>query len=202
LVLLCPISIFAAGHDLSTTTASQSQPVVTRRGDGFTAVWLEQSAPRIVGTRISQGGEPLDGLGIALAQKSTFSLAIAHSPSESLVVWSTNGNVYAVRLSPLGIPLDTRNVVSYFGGVNPLFHSSNALIGWQGAGGADGFVIERSLDGGMTWGRIDVVGPDVRTANEPASIGDLIRVVAFGPGGMSEGTVTSIGSQQRRHASH
>lgn len=473
LIVLCPISIFAAGHDLSTTTtASQSQPVVTGRGDGFTAVWLEQSAPRIVGTRISQGGEPLDGLGIALAQKSTFSLAIAHSPSESLVAWSTNGSVYAVRLSPLGIPLDTaplllasqggaqvsvawdgthyfvvwssfyqligafvgpdgsltdsrpvldrsspnttlttpdlswdgkqfilafgepficstlcpslpyqfsvvrvsetgkaidsmpvripgrhlsahvassgseslialdapedsstmivhsdggvlqlgpevslfhwffglssdvtwdgtaytvgwryptalngagsngagwlaasrisrsglpmgsyvtsvegtdntappsgpsvaaneagqvalvtsarssspqakarlyllseltpmpaappapRNVVSYFGGVNPLFHSSNALIEWQSAGGADGFVIDRSLDGGMTWGHIDVVGPDVRAANEPASIGDLMRVIAFGAGGMLEGTVTSIGSQQRRHASH
>ena len=107
-ILLFPLSLFAAGHDVSTTTARQSLPVVTGNGAGFTSAWLEQSdqVRSIVAGRASHGGEPLDGAGIALDQKPTFSLAIAHSSSESLIVWTMNFSVFATRLSPLGIRLD------------------------------------------------------------------------------------------------
>ena len=42
-ILLFPLSLFAAGHDVSTTAARQSLPVVTGNGAGFTSAWLEQS---------------------------------------------------------------------------------------------------------------------------------------------------------------
>src|SRR3954447_17483896 len=108
-LLLFPLSLFAAGHDVSTTAGRQSLPVVTGNGAGFTSAWLEQSdqVRSIVAGRLSHGGDPLDGPGIAIDQKTTFSLAIAHSSSESLIVWTMNFSLFAARLSPLGVRLDT-----------------------------------------------------------------------------------------------
>jgi hypothetical protein len=41
---------------------------------------------------------------------------------------------------------------------------------------------------------------DARTVTVDAKLGDLIRVRAFGPGGVSEAAVTSVGSMPRRRA--
>jgi hypothetical protein len=97
------------------------------------------------------------------------------------------------ELAPMPpVPPAPRNVVSYLGG-------SSALIQWQSDGAAESFVLEESRDFGQTWFLALVVG-NVNNATVPASVGNLFRVSAFGPGGVSAGTVTSIGSMQRHHA--
>ncbi|MBV8546167.1 MAG: hypothetical protein JO093_22305 [Acidobacteria bacterium] len=92
-------------------------------------------------------------------------------------------------------PLAPRSAVSYFGG-------STARIDWQSDGGANGFLIERSVDFGKSWFPYAPAPADARTITLNAKVGDQFRVRAFGPGGMSDGTVTSIGSIVRRRAEH
>jgi hypothetical protein len=92
-------------------------------------------------------------------------------------------------------PPAPRNAVSYLGG-------SKARIEWQSDGGADGFLLEESLDFGLHWFRVDALAPEVRTVTVPATVGNQFRVSAFGPGGLSAGTITSIGSAQRHRATH
>ena len=89
-------------------------------------------------------------------------------------------------------PPAPRNVVSYFGG-------TAARIDWQ-SDPAAGFLIEWSWDFGKDWNFVETVPGDARSATVYASVGNLVRVRAFGPGGVSEGTITSIGSTQRRRA--
>jgi hypothetical protein len=97
------------------------------------------------------------------------------------------------ELAPMpALPHAPRNVVSYFGG-------NTARIDWQSET-ATGFVVEWSLDFGKTWAFFKTVAGDARTTNVFAYVGNQFRVRAFGPGGVSEGTSTSIGSMQRRHA--
>jgi hypothetical protein len=111
-LLLVPFTLLAGGHDLATSppTASQIGAVVTGNGAGFIAAWLE-SAPQnrntIVWRRAGAGGEPIEGAGAAIEQPYVPSIAIAHSPSETLFAWIADGNVYAERLSPSGVPLAT-----------------------------------------------------------------------------------------------
>jgi hypothetical protein len=101
----------------------------------------------------------------------------------------------ASELAPMPAPPPApRNVVSYFGG-------HTARIDWQSETSA-GFVLEWSPDFGTTWYWYNVISGDARTISVGAHVGNLFRVRALGPGGMSEGTMTSIGSPQRRHASH
>jgi len=96
-------------------------------------------------------------------------------------------------LAPLPPPPPApRNVVSYFGG-------STARIDWQ-SDPADGFLIESSWDFGEHWSYANTVPGNARTTIVYAKVGFQIRVRAFGPGGLSDGTVTSIGSMQRRRA--
>jgi hypothetical protein len=108
LILLFPLSLAAAGHDVSTTAARQSQPVVTGNGAGFTAAWLEEAGQlrSVVAGRVNHDGDPLDGDGISLDQKPAFSVAIAHSSSESLIVWPANGGLSAARLTLSSVQLD------------------------------------------------------------------------------------------------
>ncbi|HEX3067228.1 MAG TPA: hypothetical protein VHX14_01540, partial [Thermoanaerobaculia bacterium] len=102
----------------------------------------------------------------------------------------------ASELAPMPDPPPApRNVVSYFGG-------NTARIDWQQSSTPDAFVLESSFDFGTTWYTYNVISGDARTINVNAHAGNLFRVRAVGPGGMSEGTITSIGSMQRRHASH
>ncbi|MGH9418484.1 MAG: hypothetical protein ACRD3J_00805, partial [Thermoanaerobaculia bacterium] len=89
-------------------------------------------------------------------------------------------------------PAAPGNAVSYLGG-------STALIEWQSDGGAMDFVLEKLADG-YSWLRLGTVTGEVRSATVQASVGNLVRVSALGPGGMSSGTITSIGSSQRRRA--
>ncbi len=102
----------------------------------------------------------------------------------------------ASELAPMPAPPPApKNVVSYFGG-------STARIDWQQSDTPTGFVLEESLDFGTTWYWSNVISGDARTISVYAHAGNLFRVRAFGPGGMSEGTITSIGSMQRQHSSH
>ncbi len=45
---------------------------------------------------------------------------------------------------------------------------------------------------------VAIVPTDARTVSVTAKIGDLFRVCTFGPGGISDGPLTSIGSMFRR----
>jgi len=99
----------------------------------------------------------------------------------------------ASELAPMPPPPPApRNAVSYFGG-------TAARIDWQ-SDPADGFVIEWSSDFGKHWGFYQMVPGNVRTTTVYTSVGNQFRVRAFGPGGVSDGTVTSIGSMQRSRA--
>jgi hypothetical protein len=108
---LVSVSLLAAGHDLTPApAANQMRPVVTGNGSGFMAVWIEpapQNRNSVVSQAVSAGGEPIFGAGAAIDQPPVWSMAIAHSPSDSLAVWIAEGNVYAQRLSPSGMPLST-----------------------------------------------------------------------------------------------
>ena len=77
---------------------------------------------------------------------------------------------------------------------------TTARIDWQSDGGGNGFLIEQSVDFGKTWFPAATAPPDARTITVNAKVGDLFHIRAFGPGGLSEGTITSIGSMQRRRA--
>jgi hypothetical protein len=110
LATLFASSLFAAGHDLTTSplTAHQLSPVVTGNGTGFTAGWIEatQSRTKILSRAVSAEAEPI-GEAIAIDQLRVQSIAIAHSPSETLIAWIADGNVFAERQSPAGLALGT-----------------------------------------------------------------------------------------------
>ena len=90
-------------------------------------------------------------------------------------------------------PPAPRNVMSVFGG-------GTTLIEWQSDGTPNGFLLEISPDFGKTWFPIAVT-TDVRSRTiQQVQVGTQIRVSAFGPGGLSAGTITSIASPLRRHA--
>jgi len=111
LFLAFPLPLLAAGHDLTTVppAANQLYPVVTGNGAGFTAAWMEpvQSRNTIVSQVANAAGEPIAGTGASIDQANVQSVAIAHSPSETLVVWVADYDVFAERLSPSGMPLNT-----------------------------------------------------------------------------------------------
>jgi hypothetical protein len=90
-------------------------------------------------------------------------------------------------------PPAPRNAVSYFGG-------TTARIDWQSDGGGNGFLIEQSVDFGKRWFPVATVPADARMVTVNAKIGDKFRVRAFGPGGLSDGPITSVGSMFRHRA--
>ncbi|HEV7571120.1 MAG TPA: hypothetical protein VGQ21_06440 [Thermoanaerobaculia bacterium] len=130
LTLVVSFSAGAAGHDLTTSppTANQILPVVTGNGSGFTAAWIEPvQSHNAIGWRLaSAAGEPIEGVGGAFDQTYVQSMAIAHSPSETLIVWITNANVYAERLSPSGAPL---NMIAVTSGA----YASDVAVAWNGS---------------------------------------------------------------------
>lgn len=89
-------------------------------------------------------------------------------------------------------PPSPQDVISYFGG-------NAARIDWQSEDVA-GFLIEWSPDFGITWRWYGTASGNARSATVFASVGNLFRVSAFGSGGLSQATTTSIGSQQRHRA--
>ena len=131
LTLVVSFSAGAAGHDLTTPppTANQILPVVTGNGSGFTAAWIEAvQGHNTIGWRVVSGaGEPIEGAGGALDQTYVQSMAIAHSPSETLIVWITNAKVYAERVSSLGAPL---NMIAVTSGNA---YASDVAVAWNGS---------------------------------------------------------------------
>jgi hypothetical protein len=129
--------LFAAGHDLTTSppTTSQLSPVVTGNGAGFTAAWIEsvQSRNTIVSQVASADGEPVAGTGASIDQSYVQSMSIAHSPSETLVVWVADNNVFAERLSPSGIPINTVVLTSktFPGDVAVAWNGSRYFVVWS-----------------------------------------------------------------------
>jgi hypothetical protein len=129
LTALFTLSLFAAGHDLTPPpTANQLLPVVTGNGSGFTAAWYEPALShyRLVSSVVSANGEPIEGGVAATDQPPVQSIAIAHSPSEALVVWTADHNLLAERLSPSGTPLSTTLVT--FG----TDYVSDVAVAWNG----------------------------------------------------------------------
>jgi len=140
LTTLFSSSLLAAGHDLTrlAPAVNQLSPVVTGNGAGFTAAWMEpaQSRNTIVSQVANAGGEPIAGMGAAIDQTNVQSVAIAHSPSETLVVWVANGNVFAERLSPSGLPLGTTAVTSvqdFAQDVSVAWNGSRYFVVWSNA---------------------------------------------------------------------
>jgi hypothetical protein len=129
LALCVSSSLFAAGHDLpaSPTTSDQNLPVVTGNGAGFTAAWTESTHERaVMSLGVSGSGEPA-GAGSAIGVRPAGSMAIAHSPFETLVVFH-DGNVSAVRLSPSGAVLNT--ILLWSGSA---FQSLEVAVAWNGS---------------------------------------------------------------------
>jgi len=166
---------------------------------------------RLGAGRVSRSGVPLDsfftpaaGPPDVITQSAAPSAAANDAGDTAFVISEMAPPSYASRarlylmseMAPMPpAPPAPRNVISFFGG-------GTTLIEWQSDGGADGFLIERSVDFGKTWFPALVTG-DVRSTIIPyAVIGNQFRVSAFGPGGLSAGTVTSVGSPQRHRASH
>jgi len=175
----------------------------------LTPAW-QTEAGGLAAIQVSQAGIPLRTLTAAAAGPSDFlhvsppSIATDAAAGTAFVISEVSPPVYAARAriyllsefaeAPLPLPPPApRNAVSYFGG-------TKARIDWKSDGGANGFLIERSVDFGKTWISAAVVPADARTITVDAKIGDLFRVRAFGPGGLSEGSVTSIGSMFRHRA--
>jgi hypothetical protein len=128
---LSPYSLFAAGHDLTSSppTMNQTSPVLTGSGSGFTAVWIERalSGNTIVSRAVRADGEPVENSGGAIDQRYVYSMAIAHSASEALLVWIAAGDVYAERLSPSGAPL---NAIALTPGKD---YASDIAVAWNGS---------------------------------------------------------------------
>jgi hypothetical protein len=131
LLALFPYSLFAAGHDLtpSPPAVNQASPVLTGSGSGFTAAWIERqlSGSMIVSRAVRGDGEAVENSGGAVDQRYMYSMAIAHSPSEALMVWITSGDVYAERFSPSGAPLNT---IALTPGKD---YASDIAIAWNGS---------------------------------------------------------------------
>jgi hypothetical protein len=131
LATLFASSLFAGGHDLTTAPPSANQllPVVTGNGSGFTAAWYEPALNRyrVASSVVNANGEPIDGGVATLDQVSVSSIAIAHSPSETLAVWTSDDKVLAERLSPSGTPINT-TLVAFGNG-----YVSNVAVAWNGS---------------------------------------------------------------------
>ncbi len=190
---------------------------VAWNGSAYVVGWqytpsLSLSATGLLGAaRVSRAGVPLDsyftpaaGPPDIITQSAVPSVAVNDAGDAAFVISEMAPPSYASRarlylmseMAPMPpAPPAPRNVMSVFGG-------GTTLIEWQSDAGADGFLIERSVDFGKTWFPVLVTG-DVRSTITPyAAVGNQFRVSAFGPGGLSAGTITSVGSPQRHRASH
>jgi hypothetical protein len=173
-LLLLPLSLLAAGHDLSTTPVHQLWPVMTGNGAGFAAAWIDESAGLQV-SAVSHDGEPLDDSGIALAQKYAYSVAIAHSPSDALVVWTVNYSIFAARLTLSGVLLDATAIT-----ITPkALFATNVTAAWDGSR----YLVVWSADDGLSGSFVGSDGSSTsswflrkfRTSSAPLSAGHPTR---------------------------
>jgi hypothetical protein len=128
---LLSVPLFAGGHDLTMTppSANQMLPVVTGNGSGFTAAWYEPALSHYTAASsvVGANGEPIDGGLTATDAPPVSSMAIAHSPSDTLLVWTAEDKLIAERLSPSGKILSTTLVTFGNGDV------SNVAVVWSGS---------------------------------------------------------------------
>lgn len=128
-----PFTAGAAGHDFTTSaTDFQGAPFLTANGSGFMAAWLESSPSSydrrlIVTGQVNAQGQTVGEPGPRIDQAQPYSMAIAHSPDETLVVWSTPRDIYAERLSPSGVLRNTILVWS-----SGLDISNGVSVAWNG----------------------------------------------------------------------
>jgi hypothetical protein len=120
------------------TPVRQLLPAVTGNVTGFTAAWIEQSAGvrDVAVGRTGHDGQPLDGPGIALDQRSVWTAKIAQGFSEALVVWTTaDGSILATRVTPFGVRLDPTPLViataQYIAQVAVAWNGSRYFIVWS-----------------------------------------------------------------------
>jgi hypothetical protein len=97
-----------------------------------------------------------------------------------------------------GLPGAPHDAVSHWSG-------GTASIEWQSGAPVDlspvgGFLIEMSTDSGTTWTTAHVTTADEHSWTTAASAGQQFRISAIGGGGISDGTITTIHSEPRRHA--
>jgi len=189
---------------------SDTSSAVVWDGATFTVGWTYRGADtnRIGTAHVTRSGLPFDyRFTAAAAFPSVFwgwpAIAVSEAGDAAFVVSEgppqptsslARARIYlASEFVPMPPPPPApRNVVSYLGG-------TTARIDWQ-SDPASGFAIEVWLAYNNTWSLYRTVPGDARTTTIYASIGTLVRIRAFGQGGLSEGTVTSIGSMQRRRA--
>jgi hypothetical protein len=113
------------------TQVRQLLPVVSGNFAGFSAAWIERAAGvrNVAISRVAHDGQPLDGPGIALEEKSASSAAIAQGASAALVVWTDNLSVLATRMTPFGVRLDTTPIL-----VGKLPHPEQVVsVAWNGS---------------------------------------------------------------------
>jgi hypothetical protein len=178
-------------------------------GSTYDVAW--QFQPREFGTgwlaasRVDQSGLPLGSLSTAVgpansAQYRGPSIASNDAGEIALVIPEMAPPSFILRarlylmteLTPMpAAPPAPGSVVS-------LITGNTALIEWQSVPGVDGYVIESSFDFGKTWFPAEMLAPDIRAVTEYETIGAVFRVSAFGPGGLSQATVASIGNPRRR----
>ncbi len=162
LLLLLPLSLFAAGQELSTAPVRQLRPVMTANGAGFAAAWIEESAGGQVAVAGSTSGEgeQLGGSGTVLDQKYSVAVAVAHSSSEALVVWSAFDSILAARLTAFNVRLDTEPITitgkATSGAINvtSAWDGSRYLVVWSGYEGLFGSFV--GVDGSVTSPRLIV----------------------------------------------
>jgi len=191
---------------------AEASSAVAWDGAVFTVGWRYVGADASwLGTaRVTRSGLPFDyrvtATGGLLPYGDTVSwgrpsIAVNDAGSPALAISDVSGpssgvpaRLYlASELAPMpSPPPPPTNVVSYFGG-------NMARIDWQ-SDPAAGFAIEAWSAFGNTWYVYGTVPGGVRTTRVYATVGSLFRTRAFGPGGLSEGTMTSIGSQVRRRS--
>jgi hypothetical protein len=169
----------------------------------YVTVWLSA-------IEISRSGTPLRTTTVAMAGPldsswySTPEIATDPAAGGAFITTEVTRQTYVPRarvyllseFSATAIPAPPpapRNAVSYFSG-------TTARIDWVSDGGASSFVIDWSGNFGATWYTVTTTSADARTVTVNARIGDQFRVRALGPGGLSEGTTTSISSMPRRRA--
>jgi hypothetical protein len=158
---------------------------VTRTGLPFGSLTTPVGSPESVSYTESWGPS------IAANDAGEVALAISETLPQSYV---PRARLYLMtELPPMPPPpLAPRNAASLFGG-------KTARIDWQGED-VPGYLLEWSFDFGKSWRNYTVLPGTARSVTVPASIGNLFRISAFGPGGVSAATITSIGSEPRRRA--
>jgi hypothetical protein len=183
-------------------------------GAAYTIAWRYFSTPggvSWIGTiRIGDSGTPFERRYVAAQAVENIDLTFWWGPSIAANFLGETDEVISEIVPPSnvprarlyfgqetsawsGLPAAPHDAVNYFSG-------NTAYLQWQSGGPSSGFVIERSTDFGNTWHTDHVNTPDQLTYGTLASIGNQFRISAFGAGGISAGTITSIASPPRRRA--